>query len=378
MAEFRMPSLGADMEAGTLVEWKVQPGDRVERGQVIASVETDKGLIEVEIWESGTVEAIEVQPGTKVPVGTTLARIRGEGKAPAPAPAPAPLAAPAPASAPPRPAHRKRISPAARKHAAARGIDPETLEGTGPGGAVTIEDVERAAAAAPPPAPAAPDKTAAMRRAIAASMARSKREIPHYYLATEIELTAALAWLEEQNRGRPIRDRLLPVALLLKAVALAARDMKAMNGFYVDDAFRPGEGVHLGAAIALRGGGLVAPAIHDADRKTPAELMAALGDLIARVRAGTIRASELADPTLTVTSLGDLGVPTVYGVIHPPQVALVGFGRIGPRPFCVEGGVVARQAVVATLAADHRVSDGVQGARFLAAIDRLLQRPEAL
>ena len=216
-----------------------------------------------------------------------------------------------------------------------------------------------------------------MRHAIGTLMARSKREIPHYYLSTTIDLSAPVGWLADANAARPVTERLLPAALLLKATALAVHDVPAMNGFW-DDGFRPSTAVHLGVAISLRGGGLVAPAIHDADQLALASLMAALRDLVQRTRAGTLRNSEMSDPTITVSNLGDQGVEEVFGVIYPPQVALVGFGKILQRPWAADGMLGVRPTVRATLAGDHRVSDGRDGARFLAAVDRLLQNPEAL
>lgn len=217
-----------------------------------------------------------------------------------------------------------------------------------------------------------------MRAAIAAAMARSKREIPHYYLSTDIDMGTALAWLAARNASRPVTERLLPVALLVKAVAGALRKVPELNGHWIDGAFRPGSGVHIGCAIALRGGGLVAPAIHDAAALDLGALMRALADLTARARAGTLRSSELADPTITVTSLGDQGADTAFGVIHPPQVAIVGFGRIRERPWAHAGVVAVRPVVTATLAADHRATDGHRGGLFLSAIERLLQSPDTL
>jgi pyruvate dehydrogenase E2 component (dihydrolipoamide acetyltransferase) len=175
-----------------------------------------------------------------------------------------------------------------------------------------------------------------------------------------------------------VSERLLPGALLLKATALAAREVPALNGFWVDDGFRPSAVVHLGVAVSLRGGGLVAPALHDADRLTLDELMAGLRDLVGRARAGRLRSSEMADPTLTVTNLGDQGVDEVHGVIYAPQVALIGFGKVAERPWASGGMLGVRPTVRATLAADHRASDGMVGARFLNALDRLLQTPEDL
>jgi pyruvate dehydrogenase E2 component (dihydrolipoamide acetyltransferase) len=260
--------------------------------------------------------------------------------------------------------------------AEALGVDLAKITGTGVSGTITKADVE----AAVPPAPeAAPrDRAASMRRAIGAAMARSKREIPHYYLATGIDMRRALKWLEEENRKRPVEERLLPAVLLLKAVALALREAPELNGFWVDGAFRPGEGIHPGVAVAIRGGGLIAPAIHDADGKSLGELMSDLRDLVQRARAGTLRSSEMSDPTITVTNLGDQGVETVFGVIYPPQVALVGFGRIVERPWAEDGMLGIRPVLTATLSGDHRATDGHRGGLFLAALDRLLQEPEKL
>lgn len=209
-------------------------------------------------------------------------------------------------------------------------------------------------------------------------MARSKRDIPHYYLDRAIDLGAATAWLAARNADRPVGERILPAALLLRAVVRASHTVPSMNGHYVDGAFVPSDHVDLGVAISLRGGGLVAPAVRLADELTVAELMECIDDLVGRARAGRLRASEMTDPTITVTNLGDLGSDRVYGVIYPPQVAIVGFGRIVERPWAVDGMLAVRPIVVATVAADHRVSDGRDGARFLATIDQLLQHPEDL
>jgi pyruvate dehydrogenase E2 component (dihydrolipoamide acetyltransferase) len=386
MAEFRMPSLGADMEAGTLVEWLKQPGDRVKRGDVVAVVETQKGAIEVDIFEDGVIERWLVEPGTTVPVGTPLALIGGgaataETAAPLPSTVPEPVAPPVmPARIVPKPAGSgPRASPAARRLARERGVALGGLTGSGPGGAVLYADVERAAVAtAPrPPAPKRLD-FAEMRRAIAAAMARSKREIPHYYLSTTVDLTRTLGWLEAANAVRAPAQRLLLAALLLKSVAQALREASEFNGYFTREGFQPGAGIHIGAAIAIRGGGLVAPAIHDADKLSLDELMIQLRDLVARARSGALRSSELSDPTITVTNLGERGVETVFGVIYPPQVALVGFGAPVGRPWAVGGEITARRVLTATLAADHRASDGHRGARFLADIDRRLQSPEML
>ncbi len=400
MVDFRMPSLGADMEAGTLVEWLVKPGDVVKRGDIVAVVETQKGAIEIETFQPGQIEQILVDLNTKVPVGTALARIRAEGEAPAaPPPAAAPTAAPPPiaplppiaiptAPAPPvAPAPvptRVRISPAARRLAQARGIEAGALTGSGPGGAIIYADVARALAKPGAPA-AAPERRRApaldldaMRVAIAAAMARAKREIPHYYLSHQVDVTPCERWLADKNAKLPPDNRLLMGVLTIKATALAARRFPAFNGFYRDGKFEPSKDVHIGVAVAIRGGGLASPALHDTDQLPLEELMSRMRDLVGRTRAGRIRSSELSDATLTVSSLGERGVEALYGIIYPPQVAIVGFGKVAIRPWVVDGAIGPRSIITMTLSADHRVSDGHAGALFLAEIGKLLEEPDKL
>jgi pyruvate dehydrogenase E2 component (dihydrolipoamide acetyltransferase) len=374
MAEFVMPKLGADMSAGKLIAWRKKPGEKVNRGDIIADVETDKADIEVEVFTSGIIDRFLVQPGEKVPVGTVLAIIREEGERVEP-PAPTP-----PVSAPPKPA-RIRISPAAKKLAAELGVDPTTVTGTGPAGRITREDIERAASvkpAQPIQAEAASDRQARMRQAIAAAMARSKREIPHYYLGATIDMTRATDWLAQENLKRPVEDRLLYGALLIKAVALALKEFPQLNSSWIDGRVVANPDINVGVAISLDGGGLVAPCLHNTDQLAVGELMKKFLDLVKRARAGTLRSSELSDSTITVTSLGERGVEAVFGIIYPPQVALVGFGKLVERPCTVDGKVVSRPTVYASLSGDHRVSDGHGGALFLSAVDRLLQEPGKL
>jgi pyruvate dehydrogenase E2 component (dihydrolipoamide acetyltransferase) len=280
-------------------------------------------------------------------------------------------------------AGRLRVSPLARKRAQELGVDLSLITGSGADGSITIADIERVSESGKAPAPqAAPVAKgldlAAMRRVIAAAMARSKREIPHYYLSTTIDLRRSLDWLAAENAKRPVTKRLLYSVLLIRAVGLALRSTPELNGFWIDDAFKPGDGIHIGMAISLRQGGLINPAIHDVDKKNLDELMESMLDLVNRARTGHLRSSELADGTITVTNLGEQGVESVFGVIYPPQVALVGFGKIIERPYASNGMVGVRPLLDATLAADHRISDGHRGGRFLLAIDRLLQEPEKL
>jgi pyruvate dehydrogenase E2 component (dihydrolipoamide acetyltransferase) len=421
MSVFTMPSLGADMEAGKLVEWLVGPGDSVARGDVVAVVETQKGAIEIEIFEAGEVAELLAEPGQTLPVGAPLARIRrpgeadeadetGEGAGTAPAaqaepetrpsrppprepaatPAPEPTRKPKPARAPVAVEGRSDepalASPAARARAAEAGIDLSTVSGSGPGGAVLLADVEKRLAKHESPAPATGRRAegkpgldmAEMRRAIAAAMTRAKREIPHYYLAHEIDLQNAQDWLSAENTARPPDSRLLMGALLVRATVRALSRVPELNGRYEGDPYSPFEKVHCGLAVAMRGGGLVAPAILDAQSKDPDALMEAMRDLVTRTRSGRLRMSEITHGTITVSSLGETGVDALFGVIYPPQVALVGFGAPRPKPVVEGDAVVARVCVTASLSADHRVSDGRRGAALLAEIDRLLQEPESL
>ena len=394
MVDFRMPSLGADMEAGTLVEWLVKPGDWVKRGDIVAVVETQKGAIEIETFQSGRIEKILIGLNSKVPVGTPLAEIRTEGeakpgaaaaapipKAPLAPAVPPPVQVPIRAPAPPPAAAGARASPAARRLAEELGIDLSTITGTGPQGAITYADVERrlgAPAAAPEKKRAPALNLDAMRAAIAAAMARSKREIPHYYLEHQVDVTVCEQWLAQKNAALPPDSRLLIGALALKAVALAARRFPAFNGFYRDNKFEPSPAVHVGVAIAIRGGGLAAPALHDVDQTPLDQLMSRMRDLVQRTRAGRIRSSEISDPTITVSSLGERGVEALYGIIYPPQVAIVGFGKVAARPWVVDGAIGPRSVATITLSGDHRVSDGHAGALFLAEIGKLLQEPDKL
>jgi pyruvate dehydrogenase E2 component (dihydrolipoamide acetyltransferase) len=504
-----MPSLGAGMDVGRVLEWYVRPGDRISRGGIIALVETDKANIEVEVFEAGVVEELLVEPGTKVPVGTPLARIATEVGAPTSEAGPTgaedeptrtepagrepagteatlePLAVGAtdpPTATGTIDEHPLAISPLVRRQAKEAGVDLTTVHGTGPAGAITRHDVAAAAAAstAPPvmaaatatfpeaaasraspyarrlaaehdldvaglrgsgpggallardvvgsatvreaetaplesvpetprPAPESPapeptaseppaplatgapeeppaepktggagDRGLAMRQAIARAMERSNREIPHYHLAETVDVEATLRWLTERNAELPPAARVLPAAVVLKATALALQEFRDLNGFWIDDAFRPGDGIHLGVAINLRRGGLLAPAMRDVDQRSLDEVMEALKDLVQRTRAGGLRGSELTDPTITVSNLGDTGVERIHGVITPPQVALVGVGRITERPWAVDGMLAVRRTLALSLAGDHRASDGHRGGRFLAAIAANLTRPETL
>lgn len=386
--DFRLPSLGADMESAVLTQWLKKPGDPIHRGETLAIVETAKGLIDVESFEEGKVAELIVMPGATVPVGAVLARIESEAAtsvpaAPAGVPTPAvPRAAEGPITPPvavtPRAeglqaaTTRRPISPAARRRAHELGITLAAVEEASPGGVIQVADVEKLAARA------ATDPRSAMRTSIGSAMARSKREIPHYYLGHTVDFGPARAWLLRYNSQLPVAERLIEGVLLLKAVALAVARIAGFNGYFRNERFEPATAVHVGTAIALRGGGLVAPALLDADRKDLATLMREFSDLVTRVRSGHMRSGEFAAATITVTSLGSDGAEVLFPIINPPQVAIVGAGAITERPWVCDASVVVRPLLTLSLAGDHRITDGRAGSHFLRTIADLLATPEKL
>lgn len=389
MAVFTLPSLGSDMEAGTLVEWLVSPGDTVRRGDVVAVIETQKGAIEIECYQQGTIHALLCETGTELPVGAPMAIILAPGETP-----PDDLSQPAieiepsqlrpaePASvqapAPPAPsATGLRASPAARMHAREKNVDLTTLTGSFPGGEIVLADVE-AAIPKTLEKPGKPSRFDEMRKAIAASMTRSKQTIPHFYLSQTIDVEPAMTWLTEHNRKVPPAERLLLGAVFVRCAAIAAEKVPALNGHYLDGAFIPSEQVHAAIAVALRGEGLVAPAVMDAHRLNLAQTMTRIRDIVSRARAGRLRNSEMTQGTITISSLGETGADAMAGVIFPPQVALLCLGAPTVRPWVLSGKIVPRHVVTLTLSVDHRVSDGRRAAQFLAEFEACMKDPEQL
>lgn len=429
---FAMPSLGADMVTGTVLAWHVQPGDRVTPGDLVALVDTDKAEIEIETFDAGIVAELVVPEGTQVPVGTVIAYFdpiadgSGGSGGPGPETAGAPhresrvvsplvrhLAEEAhldperlEGSGPGRQVrradveHRReaRISPRARRLAQLAGIDPATVVGTGTGGSVTGADIlahpgvtaptTTPSATTPPDDRTSPPPERAARQdgttdarsqqVTAMLMERSWREIPHYHLATRLDVSPLMTWLAHTNETRPIGERILAAAVLLRATALAAARHPRLNGWWTDGSFRAADHVDLGTVIARRGGGLLVPTIADAANCELGVVMHTLHDLVQRVRRGRLRGGDLTPASITVTNLGELGVDEVHGVIHPPQVALVGFGAIREEAWATGGMVAARPVLHVSLAGDHRVSDGLAGAAFLSDLAELLDHPEQL
>ena len=388
MAIFKLPSLGSDMEAGTLVEWLVSPGDRVSRGDVVAVIETQKGAIEIECYEEGTVHALLAETGEELPVGAPLAMLLAPGEAPPDdmtglrsdaTPAEPPIVKPELQHMPTAalPCEGVQASPAARLRARELNVDLKNLSGSFPGGGIVLADVEavtaRVSAKSSKSSP-----MAEMRKAIGASMARSKQTIPHFYLSHMIDVQPAMDWLAEHNKAVSPAERLLSGALFVRCAVLAVEKVQELNGHYVNGAFRPSESVNAAIAVALRGGGLVAPALMDANRLNLSETMDGMRDLVSRARSGRLRNSEITEGTITISSLGETGAEAMAGVIFPPQVALLCLGAPQIRPWVVDGDIVPRRVVTVTLSVDHRVSDGRQAARFITEFETRIKDPDNL
>ena len=390
MIEFQMPSLGADMEAGTLIEWRKKPGDSVKRGDIIAEVETQKGLIEIEVFDEGIIGELLIKEGAKVPVGTAMALINPtettlETRKETISEKPLVKIQPTEEKIFEKVASEKfeerhlKVSPLAKRVAAENNIDISQIQGTGEDGAITKDDVENAISQKgkiEKPEEAIP-KNEPIRSAIAAAMSKSNKEIPHYYLEKRIDITKALAWLREANGKRPIQKRLLPAALLIKAVAKSLVDFPELNAIW-DNGVQIKKEINIGFVVSLRGGGVIIPTIHNANEKNIDEIMEALNDTIPRARAMKLRSSDLIDSTITITSLGEGGADAVFGVVYPPQVAIIGFGGSSQQPFIENGMLGIRTVFTVTLAGDHRATDGLIGSDFLVTLNKQLQNPEAL
>jgi len=420
--DITMPSLGADMTEGTLTEWLVKEGDQVTSGDIIAVLETQKGAIDMEVYSSGTIEKILVSPVTEVPVGTVLARLtlvepsqKRTEQTPVFSPTPA-VIVDATTSEPPIEIEKSiavselakvndievtdiKSSPIVRCLAKEQNLNLTGIKGSGPQGAILLNDLSHLLKTKKniksdnhKPADIAEQN---MRNAIAVAMAKSKQEIPHFYLSSELDLTNAQQWLQDKNKVKAPEEHVLLLALLLKALANALVKYPKLNGFYQNafyqgttfgkdssfekkSAFEQASGIHIGNVISLRQGGLVVPAIHDVDKLSVTELMRGLRDITERSRNGHLRSSELIDATITVTNMGERGADSVFGIIYPPQVAILGFGKVRKIVKIVNDNVVIAPVLTVSLSADHRVIDGMLAAKFLNYLAKQLQKPERL
>jgi pyruvate dehydrogenase E2 component (dihydrolipoamide acetyltransferase) len=404
--EVVMPQMGADMKEGTLIRWLKNEGDEVTRGEAIAEIETDKANIEIEAFEGGVFRKTLAQPGDVVAVGQIIAVIGAAaedisryeaGKAPQPAMAgaarPAPAAAPAKEAPPaveaaPRGDGHVRASPVARRIAEEKGIDLSRVSGTGPEGRITREDVEaflQTQAAAPetpekpPEAPreAAPVAMSRMRQAIARRMAQSKREAPHYYVTVAVEMTQAQSVRSQLNDTLGETAHVSVNDLLVKASAKALQRYPIFNTWFIDGEVRQQEAQNVCIAIALDEG-LIAPAVLDCGHKSIVEIAQASRSLAERAKSGLLKPEEYSGGTFTVSNLGMYGIEELIAIIQPPQTAILGVGRVSPRPVAREGAVAVAEVMTLALSGDHRVTDGAQGAQFLGEIKRLLEAPVGL
>jgi pyruvate dehydrogenase E2 component (dihydrolipoyllysine-residue acetyltransferase) len=398
ISEVVMPQMGADMQEGTILRWLKGEGDAVQRGEIIAEIETDKANVEIEAYESGVLRRVLLPEGTTVPVGQVIAVIAApeddisqyEAAAGVAAPQPAAAAPERPvaaAAAPPAEAGRVRASPAARRLADELGVDLSRVQGTGPDGRILRRDIEAAkapvAGAAPAPPAAAPEAPAAapamsrMRQAIARRMAQSKREAPHYYLTMEIDMTEAERLRRQLNETAEGEVHISVNDVIVKAVAKALRRHPIFNSWFVDGQVQQQQALNIGVAIALEEG-LIAPAILDCGQKSLADIARASRDLAERARSGVLKAEEYSGATFTVSNLGMFGVETLIAIIAPPQTAILGVGAVRKAPAVQDREIVVGERMKVALSADHRVTDGALGARFLAEIRKFLENPISL
>jgi pyruvate dehydrogenase E2 component (dihydrolipoamide acetyltransferase) len=408
--EIVMPRLSDSMEEGTILHWLVAEGDHIEPGQPLAEIETDKATVTHEADDSGTVLALSVGEGATVPVGAPIAVIGEPGEelpatpsaetlaaAAAPPGTSAPTAAPPPPSPPSLTGERPKASPLARRLAAELDVDLAALAGSGPNGRVIRADVQRAATQADGGArptteaaalPSAPEQVGSakgevtthqltrLQRTVGRRMAESRATVPDFELRCGVDMSAAV---DLRKRLQDVAD---PVPsyndFVVKAVALALREFPRVNASYRDGAVETYSRINIGIAVAADDA-LVVPTISDADRLSLGEIARSARALAARVRDGSITPAELAGGTFTVSNLGMYGIDSFSAVINPPQVAILAVGSLKPRAVVLEDGdVAARPTMMLTLACDHRVLYGADGARFLDHVRGLLEHPDAL
>jgi pyruvate dehydrogenase E2 component (dihydrolipoamide acetyltransferase) len=397
MAEIVMPRLSDSMEEGMLARWLVADGDRVERGQELAEIESDKAMMAYASEVAGIVRHV-VAEGETVPVGTLIAHVLDGDEEPAPAvvasaaaePAPATEAVPAPAAERPPRGARPKASPVARRVAREAGIALEGVAGSGPQGRIVRADVEalRAAPAAAEPARSAPlaatsgrgevsVRTRTSGQAIVAKrMALSRQTIPHFDMTACVDMTGCVA-LRAQLKALDLEATPSFNDMIVRAVALALRRHPEVNSAEIDGRVETYSRVNVGVAVASAGA-LVVPTVFDADERSLSVIAAETRRLAGQVREAAITPAELGGGTFTVSNLGMYGIEQFGAVINPPQAAILAVGALAPELRMAEGAVVERQILRLTLTSDHRVLDGAQSAAFLASVREILERPVAL
>jgi len=432
--EIVMPRLSDSMEEGTILRWMKSPGDEVAQGDELVEIETDKANMVYEAPAGGTLVEVVADEGATLPIGEVIARIGEPGEvvsdgdgggehrespspvprsaasreprvpAPDPLPAPTASASEAPAAPPqaPTPAGDGRVkaSPLARRIASERGLDLSGLAGSGPGGRIVKADVERAAEAGPAaPGPAAApagatpgaverpetakgstsfEELTKLQSTVARRMAESKATAPHFYLSVEVDMTRAV---EARARLKAIAAEGETVPsfndMVVKASAIALREHPRANGAYRDGRLELYSRVNVGVAVAARDA-LVVPTVFDADQKGLRQIAGEARALAERVREGTITPPELSGGTFTVSNLGMFGISNFAAVINPPQAAILAVGAIAEKPVVRNGEIVVGNVMPMTLACDHRILYGADGARFVDRIRNLLEEPLGL
>ncbi|MBA6297459.1 dihydrolipoamide acetyltransferase family protein [Colwellia sp. MB02u-9] len=428
--DITMPSLGADMSEGMLVEWLIKVGDKVKHGDIIAVLETQKGAIDMEAYHDGIITQLLVQPVNTVPVGSVLARIDIEEKSlnesknqntstediikepiaieeltteeiitekttpeqTTPEKVieePVLLSVEALTEKPQKKTteklnintktNRVLASPIVRKIAKAQQLDLSRIKGSGPNGGIILKDI---AQIAPKTRLTEGEPLANMRNAIAAAMTKSKQEIPHFYLSVDLPINKAQQWLQQANKDKTPQTHILLIALVLKAVAISLQKYPQLNGFYQQGHFEPASEINIANVISLRGGGVVVPALRHVEQLSVPDIMSALRDITRRSRAiergERLRSSELMGATITITNMGERGVDQVFGIIYPPQVAIIGVGKVKKVPQVCDEKIDIGEQITLCLSADHRVVDGMLAAKFLNSLAKNLQKPEQL
>lgn len=383
-----MPALGMAQETGRVLRWLKAEGDAVAKGEPLMEVETDKVTVEIEAPADGLLAGVRAGEGAEVPVGEAVALILAPGESapenggpPPPEEAVAVVAAPVAEEAPePAPAERgarrRLASPKARRLAAERGVDLDSLgDGSGPHGAVLAADIA-AATGAPAPAGAAPDiPVSRIWELMAERTTRSWTSAPHFYLVRDVDAGRLESWrrvaASRLGRGISVTD------LLVRAAAAALRSHPRVNVAWVDGGIRASAEVNVGIAVAVEDG-LVVPVVHEADRLGTAGIAARREDVVARAREGKLRPEDVERGTFTVSNLGMFGVDAFNAVLASPQAAILAVGRIADRVVALEGAPAVRPMLTLTLSCDHRAVDGATAARFLGELADLIEEPAGL
>jgi pyruvate dehydrogenase E2 component (dihydrolipoamide acetyltransferase) len=428
-----MPALGMFQDTGKLVSWLKQEGERVAKGEAIMEIETDKATVEVEAQAEGVLRGVRAQPGQDVPVGETIAWILAPGEslpaeAPASQPQPVELAPSAAAQSEasltgktsplarriaaqhgvdlaqvrpdggriqkndvmaylqaqesaPMPARLSPASPKARRLAQELGLSLETMQGSGPGGAVLAGDVQSAAERSRQielPASQEPGEglpVSATWRVMVERISLAWKEVPHFYLAREANATRLLAWKETAQRRAGLKITVTDLLVRLAASALAQHPRLAAR--WENGQLLAGKDLNIGVAMAIEDG-LVAPVVHQADRKTLRQIGERRLQLVERAQAGRLKPQDLAGGVFTISNLGMYGIDAFNAIVNPPQAAILAVGRIAERVIALNGQPVVQPMMTLTLSCDHRVVDGARGAQFLQALVELIEEPLGL